>query len=669
MSTRFPHLLSPGRIGSMELRNRILLSPMGDDLCHEDGTVSDRQLAYAEARARGGAAMVMLGSVAVAHPIGTSNRCQTGISDDRFVPGLRRLADAVHAHGARLGVQLTHAGKIGINDMVAGRPMWVPSPPGDATFDPLFAQVTPEEAAAQAEPMASPTLSIEHHEMTAADVAVLIDWFAAAVVRARGAGIDGCELHAGHGYLLDEYLSPTTNHRTDAYGGSLAGRARLLVEVLQEIRRRVGSAYPVWVRLNAVEYFTDGTTLDDAIETARLAEAAGADAIHVSTYADPTVAIGFTEAHTTHFPGHFVEHARAVKAAVTVPVIAVGRIEPEVAERGIGEGAFDLVAMGRKLLADPDLPNKLAEDRPQDVRPCMYHYRCISQIFIREGVRCAITPATGRERELRLEPATRTCRVLVVGGGPAGMETARMAALRGHDVVLAEAAEHLGGRLRFAARTYAPNADVLAWLERQVRSAGVDVRLGCAVDAAVVREVGAEVVVAAIGGRWAPPAVPGADAGHVRTVDQLDDWLLAERPLAGHRVVVVGGGRAGLGLADVASARGHEVTVLEASGIFAAQIGLPGRWRLIHDLRERGVRLVGDACVDGIGDASVSVTVAGVPEEIAADVVLVASVEGRPEIAAALETGGVPVHAVGDCRAPGFLEGAMLDAATLAVGL
>jgi len=231
MSSRFPSLLSPGRIGSMALRNRIVMSPMGDDLCHEDGTVSDRQIAYAEARARGGVALVMLGSVAVAHPLGTSNRCQTGISDDRFVPGLRRLADAVHAHGARVGVQLTHAGKIGINDMVAGRPMWVPSPPGEASFDPLFAQVTPEEAAAQAEPMRSPTLRIEHHPMTEGDIATLIDWFAAAVVRAREAGIDGCELHAGHGYLLDEFLSPTTNHRTDGYGGSLAGRARLLVEV------------------------------------------------------------------------------------------------------------------------------------------------------------------------------------------------------------------------------------------------------------------------------------------------------------------------------------------------------------------------------------------------------------------------------------------------------
>jgi 2,4-dienoyl-CoA reductase (NADPH2) len=280
-----------------------------------------------------------------------------------------------------------------------------------------------------------------------------------------------------------------------------------------------------------------------------------------------------------------------------------------------------------------------------------------------------MNPTTGREAELRMERASSTRRVLVVGGGPAGMEAARLAALRGHDVVLAEASDRLGGRLRYAARTYAPNADVLAWLGRQVVAAGVEVRLGCPVDAGAARDLGAEVVVAAVGGRWSRPAVPGADADHVRTVDQLDDWLLAEQPLVGHRVVIVGGGRAGLGLADVASARGHDVTVLEGSGTFAAQIGLPGRWRLIHDLQARGVRLVGDARIDAIGGASVSTTVAGVTRDLPADAVLVATVEGRPEAVRALEAEGVTVHAVGDCRAPGFLEGAMLDAATLAVGL
>ncbi len=668
--TGYAHVLAPGRIGSMALRNRIVMSPMGDDLCNEDGTVSDRQRSYFEARARGGVALVMLGSVAVAHPIGTSNKCQTGISDDRFVPGLRDLADAVHAHGAKVALQLTHAGKVGINDMIAGRPMWVPSVPRAAEFDPLFALVTPDEAAKQSAPMLSPTLRIEHHPMTRDDIATMIGWFAAAVARAKTAGIDACELHAGHGYLLDEFLSPSTNFREDEYGGSVENRSRLLVETLRAIRTRVGPDYPLWIRMNAHEYFTAGTTLADAIVTAKLAVGAGVDALHVSTYADPTVAIGFSEAHTTHFPNHFVEYARGIRKHVDVPVIAVGRISPDDAEQHIAEGAYDFVAMGRKLLADPDLPNKLAQGRPGDVRPCMYHYRCISQIFIREGVRCAVNPTTAREDELRFEPSAIRRKVLVVGAGPAGMEAARLAALRGHEVILAEASTRLGGRLVYASKTYAPNGDVLAWLERQIVQLDIDVRLGTSVDADYVRASKADVVVAALGASWNRPEIPGAHLAHVHTVDSLDRWLVDDIPLAAARVVVIGGGRAGLGLADLASRQGHEVAVVEASAVFAPQIGLPGRWRLVHELRARGVRLLAQSMVRSIEPGHVLAVSDDAEVVLEADVVLIASIiDAQAAAVAMLETAGVPVHAVGDCTGPGFIEGAMLDAATLAVGL
>lgn len=671
MATSFSHLLAPGRIGTMALRNRIVMSPMGDDLCNPDGTVSDVQLAYAEARAKGGVALVMLGSVAVAHPMGTSNKCQTGISDDRFVPGLRRLADAVHAHAAKIGLQLTHAGKVGINDMIAGRPMFVPSLPKGGDFDPLFSQVTPDEAAKQAAPYSSPTFRIEHHPMTKDDIATVIEWFAAATARAREAGIDGIELHAGHGYLLDEFLSPATNFRTDEYGGSVENRARLLVETLRAIRARVGDDYPLWIRMNGHEYFYDGTTLDDAIVTAKLAVAAGVDALHVSTYGDPSKAISFSEAHTTDFPGHFVPYGREIKKHVSVPVITVGRIEPELGEELIAAGDVDFVAMGRKLLADPELPNKLVAGAREDVKPCMYHYRCISQIFIREGVRCAMNPATGREQELTIGGRSATARtVLVAGGGPAGMEAARLAALRGHRVILAEASDRLGGKLVYASRTYAPNADVLRWLTTQIDKLGVEVRLGTPVDADLVRSTGADVVIAALGGAWRRPDVPGIDLPHVHTVDDLDAWLVDGAPLAGERVVVIGGGRAGCGLADVASQQGKQVTVIEASGVFASQVGMVARWRLVHELQQRGVELVAKATVARVDAAGVTVTVDGAERTFAADVVLVASrIDARPDAVDALRATGVEVHAVGDCNGAGFIEGAMLDASTLAVSL
>ena len=671
MTTSFPHLLAEGRIGSMPLRNRILMTPMGEDLCNPDGTVSDAQLAYVEARARGGVALVMLGSVAVAHPMGTSNKCQTGISDDRFLPGLRRLADTAHAHGAKIGLQLTHAGKVGINDMIAGRPMFVPSLPKGGDFDPLFAQVTPDEAAKQAAPYSSPTFKIEHHPMTHDDIATVIEWFAAATARAREAGIDAIELHAGHGYLLDEFLSPATNFRTDEYGGSVENRARLLVETLQAIRARVGRDYPVWIRLNGHEYLYEGTTLADAIVTAQLAVAAGVDALHVSTYADPSQAVSFTEAHTTHFPGHFVQYAREIKQHVSVPVITVGRIDPELGEQILAEGSADFVAMGRKLLADPDLPNKLRAGERDDIRPCMYHYRCISQIFIREGVQCAMNPATGRERELTISGTSSAPRtVLVVGGGPAGLEAARLAALRGHRVILAEASDRLGGKLVYAAQTYAPNADVLRWLTGQVAKLGVDVRLGTTPDAAYVRASGADVVVAAVGGAWARPDIAGVDLPHVHTVDDLDAWLLAGEPLRGEHVVVIGGGRAGCGLADLASQQGRHVTVIEAGTVFAPQVGMVARWRLVHELQTRGVELIGGATVDRIEPGSVTCTIGHEVRTVPADIVLVASrIDPRPSIVEELAASGVAVHAVGDCTGAGFIEGAMLDASKLAVAL
>ncbi len=666
----YANLLSPGRIGTMELRNRIVLSPMGDDLCNGDGTVSDTQVAYAQARAKGGVALVMLGSVAVAHPLGTSNRCQTGISHDRYIPGLKRLADAVHAHGGRIGLQIVHAGKMAINDSAAGRPMWVPSVPEPSqASDPLFAMLTSDEAQKQTEPYRRPGARVEHHVMTADDIATAIGWFAAAARRARDAGIDGVELHAGHGYLIDQFLSPTSNHRPDDYGGTVGNRARFLLEVLSAIRAEVGADFPLWCRINAHEFFIDGTTLEDALTTASLAVEAGTDALHVSTYADPARAIGYTEAHTTHFPEHFVDYARVIKQAVPVPVIAVGRIEPEAADRFIGEGVFDFVAMGRKLLADPDLPNKLAEGRREDIRPCMYHYRCIGQIFIREGVRCAINPATGREAEFRLEPAAVPKRVLVVGGGPAGMEAARIAALRGHSVVLFEAQDRLGGKLAYAAKTYAPNADILTWLTTQLDKQGVDVRLSSAVEPATTID-NFDAVVVATGARWGRPDIVGADADWVRTVDELDCWLLRDQPLAGQRIVVLGGGRAGCGLADLASRQGHSVTIVEAGAVLAPQLGLPGRWRLVHDLGERGVDTRMSADVIGIREHAVSIRSSDVEDTVKADLVLLASViDADTGLADALSGSGVEVHAIGDCTGAGFIEGAMLDAAQIAMRL
>jgi 2,4-dienoyl-CoA reductase (NADPH2) len=668
--TTYAHLLAPGRIGALELRNRIVMAPMGEDLGDLDGMVSDAQVAYLEARARGGLAMVMLGSVAVSFPIGCSNARQTAISDDRHLPKWEEAARRVHAHGAALAVQLTQTGANSLQDTLAGRPMWVASEPGPPGRDDLYGMVTAAEGAAMMEPFVAPDSKLFYKVLDHDDIASVIDDFAAAVVRAREAGIDGCELHAGHGYLIDGFLSPTKNHRTDEYGGSLENRARLLVEVLEECRRRVGDDFALWCRLNSTEHRPGGTTLDDCIAVARLAIAAGADAVHVSAYHDPALATGPTDSYAPHVPGLLVDNARAVKEAIDAPVIAVGRITPDAADVAIADGAFDFVSMGRMILAEPELPNLLAAGTPEEVRPCVYHYRCIGNIFVREPVRCAANGSVGREDDLVIGRAASPRSLLVIGGGPSGMEAARVAALRGHSVTLVDAAPRLGGRWVYAAATSAVNADLLRWLEHQLALRGVTVRVGEHVDVDAVLASGADAVVVATGARWKYPTMAGADLPHVHAVDDLGAWLLGDEVLADD-VVVLGGDLPGLGIAERAHADGARVTVLEPSDVFGLHLGLPGRWRRVHDLRADGIVLAGGAEVIEItADVVRWRDLDGDHETPATSVFATLEVEPDTTLADELRSRGVEVTVVGDAAVgAGFLEHAMRSALETAVAL
>ncbi len=694
----FEHLMAEGRIGGLALRNRILMAPMGSNLSQPDGHCGERIQAYYEARARGGAGAVIVGVAAIAWPEGNCNPNQVGISNDDFLPGLAALAGRVKQHGCRAIIQLQHAGKVAVRDMAAGRPMLVPSLPKH-TPDDMMAALTPEEMAAFVKSLAG--AKIEYKVAEADDIAWLVERFADAADRAQRAGFDGVELHAGHGYILAEFLSPYTNQREDEYGGSLQNRARLLCEVLAAVRARVGADFPVWLRLDAREYRLEpGITLDDAVETAKLAEAAGADAIHVSAYANSSSGIGFTEAPLVHEPGGYLGFARAIKQGLSIPVIAVGRVEPEVAEQVIARGEADFISMARKLLADPELPNKLATNQPEAIRPCIYCYTCVSRIFLNDHLICAVNAQTGFETETLIEPAGSPRRVLVVGGGPAGMEAARVAALRGHTVTLCEASGRLGGTAFFSAIPYPPNEKLVDYLVGQVRSLPIDVKLNTPVTEALVEELAPAAVVVATGALRPAPPVTGAGLAHVYSGDELRElmtgsgntgvvgklsllqrcMMLAGKLLGitgsgalirrlshwwmplGQRVVIAGGGLVGVELAEFLVERGRTVTVIEEGGHFGAELAVVRRWRVLHGLREQGVELLANTRLAAIETGTVRVAGEEGEQSLPADsVILAAGATGNPDLAERLSSRGLEVHIAGDCGGVGYLHGAMHD--------
>lgn len=708
----FEHLLSPTRIGSLELRNRIAMAPMGVEIVEADGVIREPTLRYYEERARGGAGLLITENTSACYPRGANSAHEIGVSDDSFLPGLTALCEVVHKHGAKIAIQLAHHGKIARLDTHQGRELLMPSVPRGHAGIGAPLDLTAEEMGLMAKAFGGAKPKV--HEATVQDLEQLVADFADAALRAQRAGFDAVEIHAAHGYIFSEFHSRATNFREDAYGGSVENRSRLLCNVVRAIREKLGSEFPLWCRIDAVEFDTpDGITLEDSGRTAELLEAAGVDAIHVSAYAN-SMGPGFTLAPIVHKQSGFVELAAAIKQRVSVPVIVPGRIEPAEADRIIKQGKADLISMGRKLLADPFLPLKLAENRPEDIRPCIYCYICVAQPFFDRTVRCAVNPMAAKELEyaefLRGTTDVKK-RVLVVGGGPAGLEAACVAAMRGHDVVLCEAGASLGGTLRFAALPYEPNEQLLRYLETRIDKSPVEVRLSTEVTPELIREIAPDVVFAAIGPQREASKIPGADRNHVFDGDGLRELLTgegdtgAEKQLSitgrlavrigrvsgvtgdpsklrrasklympvGKRVAIIGGGLVGAELAEFMAERGREVSVFEEGPVLAKEMSHPRRWRVLHDLREAGVALHAETEVTAIGEGTIEFRSKGSEADLQtlpADTVIIATgLVANPEGVEALRSAGVPLVVIGDANGTVYLDGAIEQGFMAAVEL
>ena len=675
---RFRKLLEPVTLAGMTIRNRIVMPPMGTAMQAQGTYGLDLHKDFYEARAKGGAGLVIVETTGVDYRQGRITNTELTLHEDARIPGMRELAAAIKRHGAKAAIQLTHGGHSTKASILGVQPVG-PSAVARPGYD----------------------LS---RELTAEEVGDIVVHFANAARRAREAGFDAIEIGACHRGLIAQFLSRAWNKRQDDFGGSLANRARLLLQVIKATRELVGTDFPILCRLNASEYWgtlEGGVTLQEAQETARLAEEAGADCIHVTSFpglwpfhATDTLASGMPSSMA---PGLNVGFAQAVKSCINVPVIAVGRISPELGERVLRKKQADLIAMGRQLIADPELPNKIMSGRLEDVVPCVYCNRCLGPALPRD---CTINAANGRERELPISPAAKIKKVLIVGGGPAGMEAARVAALRGHRVMLVEKEHSLGGLLNTAAIFREEYASLARYLSTQVRKLGVQITLGKEASAGFVATLAPDAVIVATGSVPLVPNIPGIEGDNVITLDAAEHvneartnrsalavraWLrkivlraglamlkdpkrawivnLLSRIILpmGKEVIVMGGGLPGVELASFLAERGKKVTVVTNSATIV-EVSTPMNLlaqHLCRNLAASGVALLADAKVERIAGAGVVVTTHdGKTSTIKADTVALAGARRADAgLAQALQGAVAEIHTVGDCVEPrGILE-------------
>ncbi len=534
----YEKIFERGQIGSLKLKNRVVMPAMGVSLAQQNGEANEHIIRYYEERAKGGVGLIITEICRVEPVYGTAIPNQLGAYEMGQIPHLERLAERVHKYGTKIFLQLQHPGRENKSSMIGGRQIVAPSP--------VMCKVTQEMP----------------RELTTEEVQDLVKAFIRGAVFAKIAGFDGVELHAAHGYLLNEFLSPYTNKRTDRYGGSFANRIRIMEEMITGIRFMCGPQFAISVRISADEFVEGGLKLEDGVKIARTLESFGIDVINVSS--------GIYESSTTIVePASFAQGWRrhlgtAVKKAVKIPVIAANNIkDPDVAEELLETNVCDFVALGRAHLADPQWVKKTKEGRADEINKCIGCLYCFGSLSEGSHIKCAVNPKCGREVEYsKVVKNGNGRKVAIIGGGPAGMQAALTLSERGFKPVLFEKEDHLGGQLNVADKPLLKDklgAYKASMIARVTKDENIEVRLSCAADAAAVKAVDPVGVFIATGGTPIVPKLPGIDGANVMSAE---DVLLGRKEAKG-RVAVIGGGITGLETAETLGDKGCQVTLVE----------------------------------------------------------------------------------------------------------